>query len=92
MARERGRRAQVVLDPHEYELLQQYATEKKQSVSAVIHETVRKFLLIDLDKERKRQALAHFAAGDDPVTDWPEMEREIETMWEEHLDGQSSVH
>jgi hypothetical protein len=92
MTHERGRRAQVVLDPHEYELLQEYALEKKQSVSAVIHETVRKFLLMDLDKERKRQAVARIAQGDAPVKDWPEMERELEARWEEPLDGQSSVH
>jgi hypothetical protein len=92
MAHIRGKRAQVVLTDDEYKLLEQYAAQKKQAVSAVVREALRKFVLIDLEKQRKQEALARFAAGDDPVKDWPEMEREIETMWEEPLEGQSSVH
>ena len=89
MARERGRRAQVVFSDQEYALLESYATETKRSVSDIIRQTVRKALIIDLEQHRKQAAVAWFAAGNDPVKDWPEMEREIESMWEEPLDGQS---
>jgi hypothetical protein len=83
MTHVRSRRAQVVLPEDEYRLLEEYAKETKQSVSLVIREVIRKSLITDLEKQRKLQALARLAAGDAPVEDWPEMEREIETMWEE---------
>jgi len=88
MARERGRRAQVVLSTHEYDLLESYAAETKQSVSGVIRQAIHHVVFIDLEKRRKEEALQWLAAGNDPVKDWPEMEREIESMWEEPLDGQ----
>ena len=83
MARGRGRRAQVVLPEHEYNLLEEYAAETKQSVSIVIREAIRKTVIVDLEQRRKEQALARLAAGDDPVKDWPDMEKDIESMWEQ---------
>ena len=83
MSHVRSRRAQVVLPENEYHLLQEYAEETKQSVTLVIRETIRKSLIIDLEKRRNLQAVVRLAAGATPVKDWPEMEREIESMWEE---------
>ena len=83
MTRGRGRRAQVVLPEHEYNLLEEYAAETKQSVSIVIREAIRKTVIVDLEQRRKEQALARLAAGDDPVKDWPDMEKDIESMWEQ---------
>jgi hypothetical protein len=85
MSRVRSRRAQVVLPENEYEMLEQYAAETKTSVSHVIHEAIQRYLVTDLEQRRKDEALARFAAGDDPVSDWPQMKREIESMWEEPL-------
>ena len=68
---------------HEYILLEEYAAETKKSVSIVIREAIRKTVLVDLEQRRKEQALARLAAGDDPVKDWPEMEKDIESMWEQ---------
>ena len=83
MARARGRRAQVVLPEHEYNLLEEYAAETKQSVSIVIRQAIRKTVIVDLEQRRKEQALARLATGDDPVKDWPDMEKDIESMWEQ---------
>ena len=83
MARQRGRRAQVVLPEHEYDLLAQYAAETNQSVSLVIRQALRKAVIIDLEQQRKQRALARLAAGDTPVKDWPDMEKELEGMWEQ---------
>jgi hypothetical protein len=82
MAQARGRRAQVVLTEQEYDLLTDYAAETKQSVSVIIRQALRKAVIIDLEQRRKQQALARLASGDTPVKDWPEMEKEIEGMWE----------
>lgn len=79
----RTRRAQVVLTEDEYALIERYATERKQSVSGVIRETMRKYVVNDLERQRKLEAVAWLAAGDAPVSDWPEMEREIMRRWED---------
>jgi|GEM_PF-2553168 len=83
MAQTRMRRAQVVLPEEEYNLLREYAAENKQSVSLLIRQTVHKFLLADLERRRKEQALARLVAGNTPVQDWPEMEKDLAKMWEE---------
>lgn len=73
-----SKRVQAVFSQEEYALLEEYARETGRSLSAVVRDSVAEHLLADLIMARKRKALAWILNGDDPVSDWPEMEREIE--------------
>jgi len=45
---------------------------------------VEQSLLTEMEQRRKEEALARLCAGDAPVSDWLEMEREMEGMWQGH--------
>ena len=82
-ARKYVKRVQMMLTEQQYELLQEYAQEIDKPLSVVIRETVEHSLIIDLEQRRKQKALERLCSGDTPVSDWPEMERQIEQRWEE---------
>jgi len=77
------RRVQTLFTPQQYELLRDYAEESQKPLSVIVRETVVQHLLDKLEQRRKQKALQRICSGDAPVSDWPEMERQIETMWEE---------
>ena len=76
------RRVQTMFTPHQYELLREYAAETRKPMSVIVRETVVRHLLEKIEQQRKQNALRRLCSGDAPVSDWPEMERQIETMWE----------
>ena len=82
-ARKYVKRVQMMLTEQQYELLQEYAQEIDKPLGVVIRETVEHSLIIDLEQRRKQKALERLCSGDTPVSDWPEMERQIEQRWEE---------
>lgn len=82
-ARKYAKRVQMMLTEQQYELLHEYAQEIDKPLSVVIRETVEQSLIIDLEQRRKQKALERLCSGDTPVSDWPEMERQIEQRWEE---------
>jgi len=65
-----ARRVQTMLTDRQYELLQEYAREIKRPLGVLLREIVEKTLIKDLERRRKE------------MTDWPEMERQIEQRWE----------
>jgi len=77
------RRVQTLCTPQQYELLREHAQEVKKPLSVVVREAVERSLLMKLEQRRRQEALERLCSGDAPVGDWPEMERQIETMWEE---------
>jgi hypothetical protein len=72
-----------MLTERQYELLQAYAQDTNKPLSVVIREAVERTLIIDLEQQRKRKALHRLCSGETPVSDWPDMERQIEERWEE---------
>ena len=76
------RRAQTLLTEEQYSLLEEHARQVGKPLSVLIRETIEKYLLDDLERERKLEALERLCSGDTPVADWPEMERQIEKRWE----------
>lgn len=76
-------RVQTLFTSHQYDLLCDYAEETERPLSVIVRETVVEHLLSHLEKQQKQQALERLCSGNTPVGDWPEMERQIETMWEE---------
>ncbi len=78
MARTSFKRVQAVFSPKQYELLEEYVRQTGRSLSAVVRDSVAEHLLADLVKARKRRALAWNASGNDPVSDWPETEKELD--------------
>ncbi|HEY71740.1 MAG: hypothetical protein DRJ03_11375 [Chloroflexi bacterium] len=76
-------RVQTMFTPQQYELLREYAAESQKPLSVIVRETVAQYLLDKLEQRRKQKALQRLCSGDAPVSDWPDMERQIETMWEE---------
>ena len=77
-----ARRVQTMLTDRQYELLQEYAREIKKPLGVLLREIVEKTLIKDLERRRKEMALGRLLSGNTPVTDWPEMERQIEQRWE----------
>ncbi len=77
------RRVQTLFTPRQYQLLQEYAQEVKKPLSVVVREAVEQSLLEELEQQRKKAALEWLCSQELPVGDWEEMEREIETKWEQ---------
>ena len=72
-------RVQTVLSQGQYERLQQLAEERQQPVSVLIREAIEHTYFEELDRRRRLQALDRLLSLDAPVSDWEEMETEIET-------------
>lgn len=72
------KRVQAMVSEEEYRLLQEKSLAEKVSVSRLVRETVARYLIAPLERERRLKAVEWIAAGDTPVTDWEEMEAEWE--------------
>jgi ribbon-helix-helix CopG family protein len=82
------RRTQILLDEARYERLRERADRSGESVAALIRGAIDRLLDEDLDR-RSRAAESLLAAELMPVADWPELERELETMHDRSLDARS---
>ena len=77
-------RVQVMLTPEEFEFLREYASAVGMSVEELVRELLEKSVFGDEKRMRKLRALKElFSLEGAPVSDWEEMERQIETRWEE---------
>lgn len=75
------RRTQILLDDERYELLRRRAEETGASISSLIREAVDRMLAGDVEA-RQRAAASFLAAEPMALPDWPELETEIETLYE----------
>lgn len=69
------KRVQVLLDPFQYQRLDEIARQRNRSVGALIREAVDQVYLQDAVAERVESVRA-LAAMELPVADWEQMERE----------------
>mgnify|MGYP003382108145 CR=1 FL=1 len=81
------RRVQVLLPPKTYDMLQEIAAEKKESVSALVRQAVEDQLIKELREQRKLAAVDRLEALDLPIDDWPAIEAEMaESRYSGHDD------
>lgn len=71
-------RVQTVLTKEQYDQLMELAEYQQKPLSVMIREAVVERYLVQIDAQKRQQALANLLALDAPVADWPQMEAEIE--------------
>ena len=76
------RRAQVLLEKDDYELIEKYARERGLTVSGIIRDLVAKGLVAEIRKERALAAVEWMAAQNLPTDDWENIERELDRRYE----------
>ena len=80
------KRVQAMFTQRQYQLLLEYAQETGTPVGTLVRQTVQDLLITSLEQRRKQKALEWMASQHLPVDDWEEMERQIESRWEESGD------
>ena len=81
---EHAKRVQVMLTPDEFEFLQEYASAVNMPVEDLVRELLERSVFGNEKRMRKLRALKElFSLEGAPVSDWEEMEREIEARWME---------
>ena len=77
-------RVQIMLTPDEFDFLREYASAVNMPVEDLVRELLERSVFGDEKRMRKLRALKElFSLEGAPVSDWEEMERQIETRWEE---------
>ena len=71
-------RVQTLLTKEQYERLLALAEQEQKSLSVIIREAVVEQYFVQIDHQKRRQALDALLALEAPVADWPQMEAEIE--------------
>jgi len=71
------RRVQSVLTQEQYEALLELSQSTGKPLSELIREAVEKTYLEQQDRNRRQSALARLISLEAPVSDWPDMEKEI---------------
>ena len=71
------KRVQTVLTEEQHEALSRIALEQGKPLSVLIREAIEKTYFAEVDRQRRRAALAKLLALEAPVADWEEMEEEI---------------
>jgi hypothetical protein len=71
------KRVQTLLTEEEYQDLSRLSADWQKPLSALIREAVEKVYFEQVMRQRRRAALESLLALQAPVSDWPEMEREI---------------
>lgn len=71
-------RVQTVLTKAQYERLLEMAEQAQKPLSVLIREAVEERYFVEIDRQKRQEALANLLALDAPVADWPKMEAEIE--------------
>ncbi len=72
------RRVQTVLTDGEYQDLARLAEEKQKPISVLIREAIAEVYFASAARERRQAALQRILGLRAPVSDWPEMEQQIE--------------
>ena len=81
------KRVQAMFTEEQFNLLLEHAEQTDTPVSRLVREAVETYLLVDLEEQRRREALEWMAGQDLPVDDWEVMERQAESRWEGCEDG-----
>ncbi len=71
-------RVQTVLTADQYEKLTRLAAERNMPISVLIREAIEKAYFDEIDRRRRESALERLLKLNAPVSDWPQMEAEIE--------------
>ena len=71
------RRVQSVLTQEQYEALLELSQSTGKPLSELIREAVEKTYLEQQDRNRRQAALERLLSLEAPVSDWPDMEKEI---------------
>ena len=71
------RRAQALLTEEQYAQLEAIARECDESISTLIREAVKQVYLMNVERERRVEAVQRMAEMNLPVSEWEEMEEEI---------------
>ena len=71
-------RVQTVLTEEQYERLLELAEQEQKPLSVLIREAVEERYFVQIEQQKRQQALANLLALDAPVADWAAMEDEIE--------------
>lgn len=71
------KRVQVLLPHKTYEMLQQIAAEKHESMSSLVRQAVEDQLIQEERLERKARALAALSSMELPIDDWNTIETEM---------------
>ena len=71
-------RVQTILSKEQYERLMALAEQEQKPLSVLIREAVTECYFAPIDEQKRQQALARLLTLNAPVTDWPQMEAEIE--------------
>ena len=76
------RRAQVLLNKDDYELIEKYAGERGLTVSGVIRDVVSRTLVAEIQEKRRDAALERLINMNLPTDDWENIERELERRYD----------
>jgi len=71
------KRVQTVLTEEQHEMLSRFALEQGKPLSALIREAIEKTYFAEVDRRRRRAALANLLSLEAPVADWEQMEEDI---------------
>ena len=71
-------RVQTVLTEEQNERLIQLAQQQDKPVSVLIREAIEQTYFVEMDRQRRQKALDCLLSLEAPVSDWDEMEAEIE--------------
>lgn len=71
-------RVQTVLTKEQYERLIELAEQEQKPLSVMIREAVEERYFVQIEQQRRQQALANLLALEAPVAEWSQMEAEIE--------------
>jgi predicted DNA-binding protein len=71
-------RVQTLLTKEQYERLLALAEQEQKSLSVIIREAVVEQYFVQIDHQKRQQALDALLSLEAPVADWPQMEAEIE--------------
>jgi len=71
-------RVQTVLTKEQYEQLLELSEYEQKPMSVMIREAIVDGYLVKIEGQKRKQALANLLALDAPVSDWSQMETEIE--------------
>lgn len=77
------RRAQILMEPDEYERLARIAKRRAVSVAELIRSAVRSVYL--QSAQEREAAVDRIASMESPAAPWPELKREIEDAYDAGL-------
>jgi predicted DNA-binding ribbon-helix-helix protein len=73
------KRVQVLMEPEEFDILEELARKRKSSVADLMREAARAHLLGDVERARRATAAQNFLGlPEAPLPSWKDLKKEIE--------------